>query len=102
MKLAKDKTILQLITHLEQKFGKESFVIEDYWDSDLCAIGLSNSQYKFLMYVSSSFKRNGIFHVEIEEIIKRGEYNFETPPIVFENIKVTELEEVFKKYILNN
>ena len=100
MKLVKVKTILNLITHLEQKFGNDSFVIEDYWEADLCAIGISNSTGKFLIYISSCNKVEGIFYVEIEEILKRGEYNLETPPIVFENLKLQELEEVFKKYIL--
>jgi len=99
MDLIKDKTILQILSHLEKRFGKDSFHIEDYWDADLCAIGLIDLTGRYLLYISSYGKTKDTFHIKLEEKTKgdsvgRTISNFET-------LTVKELDDLFIRYFLN-
>jgi hypothetical protein len=55
--LQKDDRILEIVKHLFDKFGDDCFKIRDYWDADLCAIGLSDNSEKYLFYISTYNKQ---------------------------------------------
>lgn len=83
----KDKSIIQLIAHLENRFGLGKFVINDYWDADLCAIGLSDPQKKFLIYISTCGKKKGQYYISIEDIDDPTISNIKS-----ENMEIKDLE----------
>jgi hypothetical protein len=67
MELTKDKTIRQLLSHLEQTFGKDSFRVNDYWDENLCAIGLADLKGKYLLDLNTYGKQDNTFNLELED-----------------------------------
>jgi hypothetical protein len=99
MELTKDCTILQLLSHLKQTFGEGSFQIEDYWDADLCAIGLADVTGSYILYVSTFEKPNHTYYAELEDNRQQGSTG--KPTTVFEDLTEKDLEKVFRQYILN-
>ena len=99
MELTKDHSILQILTHLEQRFGKNTFTITDYWDADLCAIGLADHYGKYLLYISTYEKPKGTFYVEVEDTTKTNTAVKSTN--TFERITEGELDSVFEQYFIN-
>ena len=65
--MEKDKTILEFIEKLKLKVNTELFEIIDYWDADLCAIGLKKGNR--LIYLST-------YNYILEDIIKY-DFHFE-------------------------
>lgn len=95
MILDKDDTIKQLLIHLEQTFGQGKLVVTDFWDSDLCAIGLSDSKKERLVYISSWKKKQGEFFVSKGKIV--------VPSVSFDerdNINIQQVEGIVKNYLL--
>ena len=94
LKLNKDLSILNLLLYLGNRFGVDKFIINDYWDADLCSIGLSDPQKKVIIYISTYNKKKGQYYISIE--------NNDDSSILIEesdNIGVTELEARFGKHI---
>lgn len=54
--MEKDKTILSLIEKLKTIIDLSVFKIIDYWDADLCAIGIKKGE--ILIYISTNKYRS--------------------------------------------
>lgn len=93
-KLNKDKSIIQLIHHLENRFGFGKFIINDFWDGDLCAIGLSDPHKKALIYISTYAKREGQYYISVEDIDNPALSNIKS-----ENAEIKELEIIIAEYL---
>ena len=94
MKLNKDKSIIHLVEHLESRFGLNKIIINDFWEGDLCAIGISDSQKNHLIYISTFNKKDGNYFISIEDI------NYPTILIEeFDNIEINKLETIISKYL---
>src|SRR5262249_7849799 len=66
--LQKDPAILELLDRLRERLGAGAFVLVDYLDADLCAVGVASPHDKrFLAYVSSYNNPEGRYDVELEE-----------------------------------
>lgn len=95
----KDKSIIEAVQYLQNKFGEEKVIIEDHWDGDMCAIGLTGPTKTNLVYISTYKISAGLFFVSIE--LPSKDINF---PYIdggsFENITLLELEEIVKKYLI--
>ena len=96
MKFLKNDRINTLIDHLEGKFGANRFLIKDFWDSDLGAIGFTNVSESKLVYISAQVGQND-FYVALE----MGEVNTNeyTPGNEFSNIDLTRLELIFANHL---
>ena len=99
MELIKCHTVMQLLTQLEERFGKKSFHIEDYWDGDLCAIGLADTSGRYLLYINTFDKPNDTFYAELEDKAQKDSIGKAT--MVFESMTNHKLEEVFEQYFVN-
>jgi hypothetical protein len=63
----KDPRILELLHELEASMPAGSYQIVDYWDADLCAIGVaSKSDPRRLVYVSTYGQQDGAYAFECE------------------------------------
>lgn len=49
--MQKHSTILKLLNKIKPKISRRGIEIVDYWDADLCAIGLKKND--FVMYIST-------------------------------------------------
>lgn len=63
-------------------------LIKDFWDADLCAIGLSDSSQKFLIYISTFGLPFGRFNIVLENL----KDNREISSVVGEYSNVTSVE----------
>ena len=93
-KLNKDKSIIHLIAHLKSRFGLEKFVLNDFWDADLFAIGISDPQKEILIYISTYGKKKGEYFISIEDID-----NPTSPIDLSEKVKMKKLEMKIAKYL---
>jgi hypothetical protein len=65
--LTKDASIVDLLTRLEHVLGAGSFVVADYWDADLCAIGIASAaDSNAVVYLSTYGPAPDRFHFECE------------------------------------
>lgn len=97
--LQKSQRIKEVLTKLFKRFGKSYFLLTDYWDADLCAIGIKNSNnVEFLIYISIYRIKKDYYFVEVEdstkEVVLSGLKNGKPNEINFE-----ELSEIVEKYL---
>ena len=65
--LDKDPAILAALDHLRSTLGPEAFVLADYWEGDLCAVGIASPRDPgVLAYISCFGEPPGRFWYELE------------------------------------
>jgi hypothetical protein len=94
--LDKDEKIKRVLKHLAGKFGEGSFKIKDYWEGDLCAIGLTDKDEKHLVYIST-YSDNG-YYISLENLKEYNGLPYE-PVGDFENSDLRELERIFAQHL---
>ena len=52
LKIEKDNDLLNLLSMINSEINSEDLIIKDFWEMDLCAVGLSNIKNKKLVYLS--------------------------------------------------
>lgn len=98
--LQKDETILEVIKKLFDKFGESNFQLTDYWEADLCAVGIKNvTDRKYLIYISTFNCPIGFYFVEVEK--SDSETDLADYSIVekFEKTDFDQLLKLFIKYL---
>lgn len=96
----KDKTIRKVLAKLCRIFGETNFYLVDYWDADLCAIGVKNlTDKKHLIYISTNNKPTDYYFVEVEKI--NSETDLENYDVIgdFDEITFEELSKLITKYL---
>lgn len=94
--LNKDEKIKWTVEHLAKKFGEDSFNIKDHWDTDLCAIGLTDKDEKHLIYISV-IDPDG-YYIALENSIAVDDFPYE-PAEDFDNVSLEELEKIFAQHL---
>jgi hypothetical protein len=70
----KDETVLVFLRALNERTTE--WEMRDYWDGDLCAIGVvSAKNSELLAYVTSWQEPNGYYYLELEERAGSDAYN---------------------------
>lgn len=65
--MKKDRSIIDFLKDLEKTIDKEEYKIVDYWDGDLCAIGIENPiNPGTMIYISTFDMPYKHFYVNIE------------------------------------
>lgn len=62
----KSQQIQNLTTHLQNKYGATNIIINDFWEGDLNAIGLSDKTKQFTAYICHFRKTKNKFFVSLE------------------------------------
>lgn len=76
--MKKDKNILNLIKRLKLINSFASIEVVDYWESDLCAIGIKKeNQMVYVSTFNSSKRKNKIYDFDLELIDKNNVENIE-------------------------
>lgn len=91
--LQKDVTIIAMLRQLGNRLGIDKFVLNDYWDIDLCAIGISDFNKRFLVYISTYDLEEGQYYVELENLNHENETNYETVG-KYKDVDILELEKL--------
>jgi hypothetical protein len=68
--LNKDSTILAVLGLLWARLGPDAFVINDHWESDLCAVGIASPRNPGILVYIATFG----------ELPERFGYELELPP----------------------
>ena len=98
--LTKDPTIKSVVKHLASKYGFDSFKLRDYWEGDLCAIGLSDIKEKHLIYISTFGKAENHFFIELENTKPDETDDFPYVSVgEYDNISLDELENHFAQHL---
>ncbi|HQV74168.1 MAG TPA: hypothetical protein PLE78_01650 [Flavobacteriales bacterium] len=97
--MVKDRTIHELLKHLTDKFGVDSFIVRDHWDADLCAIGIENVNGKYLLYLNSYGRPRHHFYLDLENVSDPDQ------SVVLESqerVSLETIDEFFELYILRS
>lgn len=63
----KDPAILAALDRLWSRLGRDTFVLVDHWESDLCAVGIASPRdHRVLIYISCYGEPPGCFAYELE------------------------------------
>lgn len=62
----KDKTIIEIVDYLQTKFGQTDILIQNYWEGDFNAIGLTNKTRQYLIYISTYGTEQDKYNVSLE------------------------------------
>ena len=88
--ILKDTTIIMFITKLKTIISFDSIEIVDYWDADICAIGLKKDNK--LVYISTyNYVNDKIIRYDFDFEIVDG-INNKTTSIVKNGINISETE----------
>lgn len=95
--LDKDKPLKRAIEQILDKYG-DQILIKDFWDADLCAIGLCDKTEKYLIFISTFGLPVDRFNIVLEVLTD----NKENPNIVgeFNDIPFDKLEVILKKHLM--
>lgn len=89
--LQKDKSIIEMLKQLRKRIGFDEIVLNDYWEIDLCAIGISDISYRYLVYISTCDRKEGQYYVELENLNKEKPTDYNTVG-KYENVSILEVE----------
>jgi hypothetical protein len=98
--LQKDKSLKKVLTKLFQRFGEIDFDLQDYWEADLCAIGIKNlADKKHLIYISTFKMPKDLYFVQVEKA--NSETDSTNYDVVghFNEIGFERLSELVTKYL---
>lgn len=94
----KDKRIHHLIEHLQRTWGPASFLVQDYWEADQCAIGLTDQTRQFLVYVSTLHMHHSKIYVALE-ILSEATNHIYTPMGDYTVTSLGQLEEIVRRHL---
>jgi hypothetical protein len=95
--LKKDKDLRRIVDLLMNKYS-DRILIKDFWNTDLCAIGLCDKSEKHLIYISTFGLPIDRFNIVLENLSA----NDENTMIVgeFNDITFDKLENILKKHLM--
>jgi hypothetical protein len=88
------------VATLRERLGADTFELVNYWDADLCAIGVANPKdNRILVYVCSYGLPEGRYNVSLELPPENEEPLYKSAG-EFESVSIDELVEITKKHLL--
>ncbi len=99
--LEKDESIKKVLNDLFERFDEENLKVTDFWDADLCAVGIKNKRDSdFLIYISTYNKPPNTYYAEIEKANSKTDLTDYSVIGRFENINIEKLSEIVDKYLI--
>ena len=99
--LNKSKKIIYFLDFLQNKYGETNIVINDHWDADKEAIGLSDKTGQHLAYISTINNIDNRYFVALENPNVDNEMPYSSAGD-FDNISFTELENILTRHFRLN
>ncbi|THU38123.1 hypothetical protein FAM09_15680 [Niastella caeni] len=91
--LNKSKKIMHVLAFLQNKYGETNIIINDHWEADREAIGLTDKTGQYLAYISTISNIDNNYFVALENPSAYNEMPY-SPAGDFDNISLTELEKI--------
>ncbi len=96
----KDESINLVVNKLLKKFKPTQIKINDYWEGDLCAIGFSDINEIYMVYISTYDRETNKYYVSLDNLLAGNDNLYETIE-VFENISYSKLENIIFSHLIN-
>lgn len=96
--LNKSKKILFIVDYFQNKYGATNILINDNWESDKEAIGLTDKSGLFLAYISTVSDKDNDYYLALENPSVNNELPY-IPAGEFDNLNLTELENIVTKHL---
>ena len=96
--LNKSKKILHIVEFFQSKYGATNILINDHWDSDKEAIGLTDKSGQYLAYISTISDRDNDYYLALENPPVDNELPY-SPAGEFDNLSLIELENKLTKHL---
>ena len=93
--LIKHKDIITLLSKLNELFP--NFIVNDFWEGDLCAVGISDFGKNALIYISTFQKYRGKYYMEVEDISTNKKPK---KTIIYQDMNFDELLKSIKTHFL--
>ena len=87
----KDKKLKEVVLHLMLKFENQ-IKIMDFWEADLCAIGICDNSEKQLIYISTFGLPHGRYNTILEKLKETKECKITIGE--FNNVSLLKLEKL--------
>ena len=98
--MVKDRAIVEVLRLLEAALGGNVFRIQDYWEPDLCAVGICSIRNSdFLVYISTYGKTPGFYFVSLEGPPPHGSDLPYEESGRFETVDFTELVGIVREHL---
>lgn len=94
----KTQQIKQLTNYLINKYGSANILVTDYWDADLCAIGLSDKTKQFTLYISHWKNPKDKFFVSLQSPPVAGDEQYSDAGN-FDNLTADEVEKIAVEHL---
>ncbi len=95
--LNKDKSLKRIVDLLLDKYG-DQILIKDFWEADLCAIGLCDKIQKHLIYISTLGLPIDRFNIVLEDLTDNKENLIHVGE--FNDITIDRLESILKNHLM--
>ena len=96
--LNKSKRIIYVLEFLQNKYGETNIVINDHWEADKEAIGLTDKTGQYLAYISTISDIDNNYFLALENPSVDNEIPY-SPVGDFDNISLTELEKILTRHL---
>ena len=97
----KSQQIQNLTTHLQKKYGSTNIIINDCWEGDMTAIGLSDKTKQFTVYICHFGKAKNKFFVSLEDPPTTDQSPY-SPGGDFDDLSLEEVELIIDKHLRIN
>jgi hypothetical protein len=94
----KNKRIIDIVAYFQNKYGATNIIVNDHWDADLEAIGLTDKTGQFLAYISTFDRNDNYYYLSLENPPIDNESPY-SPAGDFENIHLDELENLVTRHL---
>lgn len=95
--IGKNKKIIDVVKHLQTKYGADKILIQDHWESDENAIGLTDKSKQYLGYISTTGKDDN-YYLALENPPVHESFPYSSAGD-FDNISLIELESLLVTHL---
>ena len=94
----KGKKIIYILEFLQNKYGETNIIINDHWEADKEAIGLTDKTRQYLAYISTYNKKHDTYYLSLENPPVDDKMPFSAAG-KFDDISLVDLESVLTKHL---
>jgi hypothetical protein len=94
----KNQKIIDVVDHLQTKYGAGNILVNDHWESDENAIGLVDKSRSYLAYISTIGEKEDNYYLSLENPPVDNDFPY-SPSGDFHNLGLTELENLLSKHL---
>jgi hypothetical protein len=96
--IGKSERISNIVNHLQTKYGADNILIQDHWETDENAIGLTDKSNQYLGYISTISDIDDNYYLALENPPVDNSFPYSDAGD-YDNISLMELENILAKHL---